>query len=305
MNNDATVAVALPLHLPDKSPAVGRVRDYVELTKFRLSLLVLLTTGAGFYLASKNSICTTLLIHTLLGTALVAWGASAINQYLESDIDGKMDRTCHRPLPSGRIAPNEALLTGGLLVIAGLSYLVVKVNALTGLLAFLSAAIYLLLYTPLKRKTTLNTVMGAVSGAIPPMIGWTAARGEINYETWILFAILFLWQIPHFLSIAWLYREDYARGGLKMLPVVDVRGESTGRQIALHCHALLAVSLLPTIVGLAGPTYLWGALLLGSGFLLIAIGVAVSRTELSARRSFVASIIYLVLLFALMTADKI
>lgn len=287
--------------------SVNRPRciDYLELAKPRLSSLVLLTTSAGYYMGSVGRLDFILLLNTLVGTALVAAGASSLNQLLERDVDARMNRTKTRPLPSGRITPSEVLQFGLLLAVSGILYLALMVNWLTSLLALITISSYLFLYTPLKRTTTLNTIVGAVPGALPPMMGWAGARGSLGYESWVLFAILFLWQIPHFLSIAWLYREDYERGGLCMLPVVDKSGEKTARQITVNCHALLIVSLIPGMLRIAGPIYLWGAFLLGIAFLCSSLRVAVFRTSQAARWNFLCSIVYLMVLFILMAANKV
>jgi protoheme IX farnesyltransferase len=276
-----------------------------ELVKARLTSLVLLTTGVGFYVGSRGALDLVLLFHTLAGTALLAGGAAALNQWMEQEFDARMRRTRDRPLPSGRLQPTTALLFGGACCASGLVYLSATAGLLTGALGAVTLSTYLFLYTPLKRVTTLNTVVGAIPGALPPLMGWTAARGEVTVEGWTLFAILFFWQLPHFLAIAWLYREDYAKAGFVMLSVVDPEGDRVGRQAVSHTLGLLPVSLCPFAFGLAGEFYLAGALVLSAGFLGCAIQFSREMTGSRARRLFYASIIYLPLLLALMVADKV
>lgn len=275
-----------------------------ELSKARLSGLVLLTTLAGFHLGSSGSVPMGLMFHALAGTALLAAGAAALNQLLERDLDALMHRTESRPLPSGRIQPDAALIFGGLCAAAGLLWLALKVNLLTSLLGAATLASYLFVYTPLKRKTTLNTVIGAIPGALPPLMGWTAVTGEIGVGGWSLFAILFFWQLPHFLAIAWMYRDDYARAGFVMLPNVDPDGGRTGRSAVSHSLGLVPVSLFPFVLGLSGKIYAVGAILLGFGFLIFAIRFSRALTRDSARQLFFASIVYLPLLLGLMAFDK-
>ena len=278
---------------------------FSDLVKARLTLLVLLTTLVGFYMGYPGPIDLFLLLHAMLGTALVAAGASALNQLLEREHDAKMERTEDRPLPSGRLQPGTVLLFGGISAGLGLIYLALAVNPLTALLGSLTLGSYLFIYTPLKRVTTLNTVVGAIPGALPPLMGWTAARGEITAGGWALFAILFFWQLPHFLAIAWIYREEYARAGFVMLPAVDPSGERTGRQAVSHTLGLLPFSLCPFIFHLAGPVYLAGALLLGAAYLWFSIQFSRQLTVAGARRLFFMSISYLPLLLGLMVLDKI
>lgn len=278
---------------------------FSDLIKARLTFLVLLTTLVGFYAGFTGTVDWILLLHTMLGTALVASGAAALNQFLEREHDAKMPRTEDRPLPSGRMQPNTVLLLGGACGAVGLIYLAVAVNLATGVLGAITLGSYLFIYTPLKRVTTLNTIVGAVPGALPPLMGWTAARGEITLEGWSLFAILFFWQLPHFLAIAWIYREQYARAGYMMLPVVDPSGHRTGRQAVSHTLGLLPVSLSPFLFHLAGPVYLCGALVLGLAYLWFAVRFSRQLTIPRARGLFFASILYLPLLLGLMVLDKI
>jgi len=283
--------------------AIG-VADYIELTKPNITALILLSTGVGFYLGSPSGLQYLVLLHTLIGTALVASGTATLNQYWEREADSKMWRTRNRPLPMGRMAPWKALAFGIGLAVVGTLYLCWLVNVLSGLLAALTLVSYLFLYTPLKSRTPLCTLVGSFPGAIPPLIGWAGAQGSLSTVAWVLYGILFLWQFPHFLSIAWLYRDDYARGGIRMLPVVEPDGESTARQIVIYCTALLPMSLVPTWLGVTGPLYFAGALALGSAFLFFAVRTALARTKLEARRLLQASVIYLPLVYGLMLIDK-
>ncbi|MGD0814336.1 MAG: heme o synthase [Verrucomicrobiota bacterium] len=276
-----------------------------ELFKMRLTTLVLLTTLAGFYLGSRGPVSRGLMAGTLLGAALLASGASALNQLLERDYDAKMRRTQDRPLPTGRLTPEAVLLIGSACATAGLAGLALAVNLLTALLGGITLLCYVFIYTPLKRVTTLNTAIGAIPGALPPLMGWTAARGEISAEGWSLFAIVCFWQLPHFLAIAWMYRDEYAKAGFVMLPVVDAGGERTGRQAFCHTLGLLPVSLAPFLYHLTGPIYLCGALALGCAFAWCAWQFARQRTLRRARALFYASILYLPILFGLMVFDKI
>ena len=282
----------------------GFLAGYMELTKPEVTWLILMSTGAGFYLASQGSVNLLLLLQTVLGTGLVAAGTGTLNQLLERSADAKMQRTEGRPLPTGRITPRSALVFGLTLSTAGLATLALAVNTLTCLLTLATLAGYLLFYTPLKSRTPLCTLVGAIPGAMPPVIGWAGARGELHPEAGILFLILFLWQFPHFLAIAWMYREDYARGGMLMLPVVDPEGKATGRQILFYTAALLPVSLFPTQLGLTGRLYLFGSMALGLVFLYYAVAMARSRTRQGARRLLLASVGYLPLVYALMVLDK-
>ena len=283
----------------------GWLAVYADLVKALLTLLVLLTTLVGFYLGNRGPVNYLLLLHTLLGTALVAGGAAALNQLLEREYDGKMRRTRNRPLPSGRLQPATVMLFGGACATAGLIYLALAVNLLTSVIGAVTLVSYLFIYTPLKRVTWLNTNIGAVPGALPALMGWTAARGELSAEGWALFAIVAFWQIPHFMAIAWIYRDEYARAGFKMLPVVESGGRRTGEQSVSHTLALLAASLSPFIFKLAGPVYLAGALVLGAGYLWCAIQFSRQLTLARARLLFLASILYLPLLLALIVWDKV
>jgi protoheme IX farnesyltransferase len=290
-----------------EAPALARPRmaDYVELTKPRVAVLVLFTVGAGVLLASGRDFQFLVLLHTVFGTALVAAGASALNQWLERDSDALMRRTEKRPLPSGRLQALEVFVFGLLLALAGVLYLALTLNRLTAaLVAAITFILYVAVYTPLKRRTPLNTLVGAVPGALPPIIGWCAVRGEFTQEAGILFLILFLWQVPHFLAIAWIYRDEYGRAGLRMLPVVDRDGRRTAQNMILYCLALLAVSLQPVLLGSAGVLYLGGAVLLGLAFLATAVGFQRWRSLCQARRVLRASLLYLPGLLALLLLDR-
>lgn len=276
-----------------------------DLVKARLTFLVLLTTLVGFYVGTRGLMDFSLLAHTLIATGLLACGASALNQLWEREHDAKMLRTETRPLPSGRLRPDTVLIFGGICSVAGMVLLALAVNLLTSLLGAATLVSYVLIYTPLKRVTWLNTAVGAVPGALPPLMGWTAARNELTGEGWALFAILFFWQIPHFLAIAWMYRDEYEKAGFVMLPSVDPEGFRTGRQAVSHTLGLLTVSLLPFLFRLTGPIYVFGALLLGTGFLVCAWRFSRQLTRPSARVLFFASILYLPLLLGLMVLDKL
>jgi protoheme IX farnesyltransferase len=282
-----------------------RVADFVELTKPRVVSLVLVTTLVGFYLGSWGTPDYLVLLHTLIGTALAGGGTLALNQLLEREADAKMQRTRLRPLPDGRLQPLDALVFGVLITSGGLLYLSLAVNPLSGLVTTVIVVSYLFAYTPLKMKTALCSLVGAIPGALPPVIGWTAARGALGLEAWVLFSIMFLWQMPHSLAIAWLYRDDYARAGFQLLPVIDPDGKSTSRQIISNCFALLAVGLLPTLIGLAGLVYFFVALVLGSVFLWYGVNLALSCSQVAARRLLFASLVYLPVLFTVMALDKV
>lgn len=279
------------------------LRAFVDLTKPRITFMVVLTTIAGFCLASVQAIDWPKLLHLMVGIGLLSSGISTINQWMERDLDALMLRTQDRPLPTGRLSPMQAIVFGATLTAGSIVYLIIFSNGLTALLGVITAASYLLLYTPLKTRTTLSTVWGAFPGAMPPLVGWAAARDSLSLEGWVLFAILFLWQFPHFLAIAWMYREDYARAGIKMLPVVEPEGRITSQQIVLYTLMLLPVSLLPTLMQISGWLYFSGAVVLGLGFLYYSIRAATMRTTWQARRLLLASVLYLPLLFALMVLN--
>ncbi len=283
----------------------GWLAVYADLIKARLTLLVLLTTLVGFYVAFRGAMNYALMFHTMLGTALVASGAAALNQLLEREHDAKMRRTQNRPLPSGRLQPVTVMLFGGVTSVAGLVYLALLANPLTSVIGAVTLVSYVFIYTPLKRVTWLNTAVGAIPGGLPPLMGWAAARGELDGGGWALFAILAFWQMPHFFAIAWIYRDEYAKAGFQMLPNVDPDGSRTGRQSVSYALALLAVSLFPFRFHLAGPVYLAGAVVLGAAFLWCAIQFARQLTTARARQLFFASILYLPLLLGLLVLDKV
>ncbi len=279
--------------------------NYLALTKPRITLLVVLTALAGYLVGARSPFRTFTWLHLTLGVMCLSAGISTLNQYLERRIDGLMRRTKDRPLPSGRIDPVRALIFGVGLSTIGELYLYLAINPLTAICGAVAFASYLFLYTPLKTRSSLSTAVGAIPGAIPPLMGWVAARGELSLEGWVLFAILFLWQFPHFLAIAWLYREDYARAGICMLPVVEPEGDVTGQQIVNYTLLLLPVSLIPAWLGLAGGIYAGGAVLLGVGLLYVSVRTALSISRQQARRLLQASVAYLPLLFALMALNRI
>jgi heme o synthase len=284
----------------------GWVTVFADLVKARLTLLVLLTTLVGFYVGSRGpTMDFARMFNALLGTALVASGAAALNQLLERDYDAKMRRTQSRPLPSGRLQPVTVTVFGGVCATAGLIQLALAVNLITSVVGAVTLISYLFIYTPLKRLTWLNTAVGAIPGALPPLMGWTAARGELSSEGWALVAILAFWQLPHFLSIAWIYRDEYAKAGFKMLPVIDPDGHRTGRQAVGYALGLLPVSLCPFLFHLTGMVYLAGALVLGAVYLWFAIQFARQLTVARARQLFFVSITYLPLLLTMMVLDKV
>ena len=279
------------------------LRDYLELTKPRLTLFVLIVVALSAWLAFPGSVDLVVLFHAVMGAGLVGGGASALNQYLERDADARMRRTRPRPLPAGRLQPWEAIVFGSALAVLGLAQLAVGANPLAAVLAAVTLISYVGIYTPLKRVTTLNTQIGAIPGALPALIGWAAGAGHLAPTAWALFFVVYLWQVPHFLSIAWLYREDYAQGGFRMLPCVDPGGRATGRQATLGALALIPVSLMPAAAGATGAVYFAGALLLGVLFLRRAAVFALRPQPDTARRLMRASLLYLPLLLALLCID--
>ncbi len=281
------------------------MKDFIALTKPGLVVMLVLTTCVGFYLGTDGPVDWLQLLHTLAGTTLAAGGTLALNQFMERDRDALMQRTRKRPLPAGKLRPVQALWFGVGITAVGLLYLALVVNVLSSVVTAAITATYLFLYTPLKHRTTLSTVFGAVPGALPPVTGWAAARNELGLEAGVLFAILFLWQMPHALALAWLFREDYARGGFQLLPTVDPDGRFTSVQILINCLALTAFSLVPTILGIAGVLYFYAALAAGLGLLAFAIHLTVTRTQASARNLFFASLVFLVVQFSAMAYDKV
>ena len=295
--------------------AASLVRDYAELTKARITTLIVLTAWSGYFFSAHKAglpAWSMGLLHALFGVALVSSGTAALNEVLESNVDARMLRTARRPLPAGRMTRWHAATIGLILTLGGSLYLAWFANALTGLLVFLTALVYLTAYTPLKQVSPVCTFVGAFPGAMPVVLGWTAARGRVETETIILFAIMFVWQFPHFLSIAWLYREDYARGQVRMLPVVDSDGKSTVWRILAYSVALVPVSLLPVLMGMAGRIYLVGAILLGAALFRVSLQMAVPQLPATApaskpraRRLLQATVLYLPVLFALMMANSV
>ena len=286
-------------------PRRATAADYLELTKPRITLTVVMTALVGFVMGSRGPVSLSRMGVALAGTALVAAGASALNMLFERRTDALMLRTRNRPVAAGRLRTAEALGFGLALTLAGLGVLRFGTGPLSALVALVTWASYLFAYTPLKTRTSLSTIVGAFPGALPPVIGWAAARGQIEPGAVVLFAILFLWQIPHFLAIAWIYREDYARGGLPMLPVLDPAGVVTGRQAVANSLALLLVSVVPAIAGMTGRVYFFGALGLGIAFTAVAVWSAVRRTAAAARGLFLASILYLLVLCTLLLVDRV
>lgn len=289
-----------------RAGAWARVSAFVELTKPGITRLVALTAAAGFYLGSRGAIDFAALLHTVLGTAAAASAASAINQYLERDADARMLRTRRRPLPSGRLSAPEALAFALALAVASVAYLWAFVNPACAIVVALTLVSYDFVYTPLKHVSSLSTLVGAVPGALPVLAGWVGAGGSLAAPGgWALFGILFLWQIPHFLALAWMFRDDYRRGGFVMLSLADPDGSATAIQSVNYAFALILVSVVPTLVGLTGSVYLAGAVLLGAGLLLFSATVFRRRTDRSARHLFLASVLYLPALLILMVVDKL
>jgi protoheme IX farnesyltransferase len=301
VKNAQVGAAPAPLHVGRR--ATGRLGDYVALAKPRLNFLVVASSAAGYYLGSRTTPDLFPMTLAVAGTALVAGGAAVLNQVYERDTDALMLRTRQRPLPDRRIGADEARVFGIALSAAGVGVLTIAANLLAALVAVATLAIYIAVYTPLKRRSAIATLVGAVPGALPPLIGWTAGRGAIDTGGWTLFAILFLWQIPHFMAIAWMYRDDYRRAGFPMLPVIEPDGARTGRQAVLYALALVPVSLVPALVGVAGLVYFWSALALGLLFLALSARFAASRSEQRARALFYGSLVYLPLIWAVMILD--
>ena len=298
-----------------RTAVAGLARDYAELTKARVTTLVVVTAWCGYYFASRKSGVSSLspsLFHTLFGVGLVGGGSAALNEVMESKIDSKMRRTARRPLPTGRMSILHGAITGTLLILGGALYLGIVLNPLTAWLSVLTAVLYLGVYTPLKRIHPACTFVGAFPGAMPAVLGWTAARGRLDWEALSLFAIVFVWQFPHFFSIAWLYRDDYAAGGIRMLPVVEPDGRSTARRIVGNSILLIPISLVPAYLGMAGEIYVMGALVLGVALLYVATRltrlpepISAPLSKQRARHLLRASIIYLPLLFALMMLNPV
>lgn len=295
MSNSRTAALAQPTKLG----------AYIALTKPDVSLLVLMTTGAGFYMGARGPMPWLHMLHVIFGTMMIAAGTAALNHYIERESDRFMRRTASRPLPAGQLTPAEALRFGLGLALAGAVDLYYSAGSIACLLGVFTSLSYLLAYTPLKKRTVWATFIGAIPGAIPPMIGWTAATGELGTGAWLLFAILFLWQFPHFHAISWMYREDYARAGILMLPVVDKDGTRTFRQIVLYAASLVAVSLLPAIMGFAGMLYFFGALVTCTGLVQVCLWAASAKTNTRAKWLMHATVLHIPILLGLMMYDKL
>jgi protoheme IX farnesyltransferase len=296
---------ALTLSAPLRTALRGRLVDFYELTKPRMNFLVVVTTMVGYFMAAHGPADWLRVVYTLVGTALTAAGASVFNQYIERTLDARMRRTANRPMPGGRVKPADAFLFGLALSLVGVGVLALFVNLLTATLGAVTLLLYVFVYTPAKRTTSLCTIIGAVPGAIPPVMGFTAVQGTITPQALSLFAILFFWQMPHFLAIAILYRDDYARGGFRMLPVVDKEMAMTGRQIILYSLSLVTISLMPALLNMAGVIYFAAALMLGIAFSGFGFVCARSKTRGDARQLFLASIVYLPALLAAMMIDKL
>ncbi len=282
-----------------------KLAAYLELTKPRIAFLLVLTSAAGFYLGANKGFDATLFVNSMVGILLLAFGVATLNQVWEKDLDALMERTAKRPLPTQKMSSTEALVFGVSLCVVAEIYLAFLVNALTAILGLVVIVGYVLLYTPLKTRTSASTAVGALPGALPPLMGWTAATGEITLGAWVLFAILFFWQFPHFLAIAWMYREQYAKAGILMLPVVEPSGKITARQIVIFSILLLPVSLAPFFIGFAGLIYLIGASVLGAWFLWTSVQAARAKSVEKAKKLLLVSVIYIPLIFLLMVFDKV
>jgi protoheme IX farnesyltransferase len=280
------------------------MKEYIALSKPRITWLILMSTGIGYFFGAKAGWHWLTLLHTIIGTMLMASGTAALNQWYEREADAKMRRTKARPLPAGRLDESKALLFALLISAAGFFELQLAVNELAALLGAVTLGSYLFLYTPLKQRSPHSTTIGAIPGAMPPLIGYAAAAGKLTWEAWVLFAILFLWQFPHFYAIAWMYREDYERAGIRMLPVVEPDGQSTARRIVLFSLVLIPISLIPKYLSMAGNVYLFGALALGLLFLYAGVRISFDRTRQEARRVLLASVVYLPVLYGLLIFDR-
>ena len=303
--NRSTPEIALPLEVPRESAEPGFLSDLLVLTKARLSLLVIITTFVGFCAASGARLDWVLLANAVLGTTFAAGAAAVLNQFIEAGVDRLMERTRYRPLPAGRMKPRHALLLGVAMGSLGVGWLALTVNALSAAFAAATILIYIAAYTPLKRRTSLCTIVGAISGAIPPVIGWVAVKPSLDLGAWVLFGILFTWQMPHFLAIAWIYRDEYAQAGFIMLQRDDSSGSKTATQSLLYTVGLIVITLIPYHAGLNSDLYLGGALLLDGLMLLFAVQFFVERERASARRLFFASIFFLPLILGLMVFTKV
>lgn len=295
--------LAPPL-IPGTALGPTNIGDYLQLAKARMAVFSALIAASGYYIGLVEPVTVVGLLHVCMGTLLVCAGAFSLNMYLERDVDSKMQRTRTRPLPTGRVQAAHALFLGVLFSILGVFYLAVMLNGLTAAIGAVAAGSYVAVYTPMKRVSNLNTIVGAFPGALPPVIGWAAARGEISFEAGLLFAILFMWQLPHFLAIAWMYKDDYARAGMPMITTMDKDGRFTARQMVIYATAYLLVCLMPTRAGLAGEIYFWGALISSGVFLLLCLRWARVRDRKGAVHVFLASLVHLPLIFALLMVDK-
>jgi len=282
-----------------------KIAGYFELTKPRIAFMLVLTSAAGFYMAGHDGFDTVLFVNSMIAITLLAFGVATLNQYIERDIDPLMDRTAKRPIPAGVVSPTEALIFGIIQCIGAEVYLYFAVNGLTTVLGLIVIVGYVLVYTPLKTRTSASTAIGAIPGALPPLMGWTAAADNISLTAWSLFVIQFLWQFPHFLAIAWMYREQYKKAGILMLPVVEPSGRITMRQIVQFTIMLLPVSVAPYIFGATGMTFFVGAIILGVLFLAASIYAASTKTDAAARKLLLVSVIYLPIFFLLMVLDKV
>jgi heme o synthase len=286
------------------------IKDYIALTKPRITWLILMSTGVGYFFGAQKSFPGwsawhwATLLHTIIGTGLIASGTAALNQWYEREADAKMRRTQARPLPSGRLVAWKALVFAILISAAGFAELWIGANPLSAMLGLFTLLCYLFVYTPLKQRSPHSTTIGSIPGAMPPLIGFAAASGTLTWDAWVLFAILFLWQFPHFYAIAWMYKDDYARAGIRMLPVVEPDGKSTARRILLYSAALIPISLMPKFFSMAGNVYLYGALALGLAFFYAGLRIRTDRTRQQARRVLLASVVYLPVLFSLMLFDR-
>ncbi|HKB12422.1 MAG TPA: heme o synthase [Vicinamibacterales bacterium] len=297
--------LAPPIPLARATRSTALLADYVALTKPRLNLLVVATSAAGYYLGAVSSVDPAAMTQAVAGTALVAGGAAVLNQLYERDTDAMMRRTRMRPLPAGRVVPGDAAIFGAALSAGGLALLAARTNWLAATLALATLVVYLVVYTPMKRRTSAATLVGAVPGALPALIGWTSSHGSVAIGGAALFAIVFLWQVPHFMAIAWLYRDDYGKAGFPMLPVIDPDGVRAGRQAVAYAAALLPVAVVPALTGLAGTVYLVSAAVLGVALLVLAVRFRRERTDASARALFFGSITYLPLIWIVLVADKL
>jgi heme o synthase len=286
------------------------IKDYIALTKPRITWLILMSTGVGYFFGAPKSLPGwtgwhwLTLIHTIIGTGLIASGTAALNQWYEREADAKMRRTQARPLPAGRLVARKALVFAIAISAAGFAELWIGANPLAAMLGLFTLLCYLFVYTPLKQRSPHSTTIGSIPGAMPPLIGFAAASGTLTWDAWVLFAILFLWQFPHFYAIAWMYKDDYARAGIRMLPVVEPDGKSTARRILLYSAALIPISLMPKFFAMAGNVYLFGAIALGLAFLYYGLRIRWDRTRQQARRVLLASVVYLPVLFSLMLLDR-